>query len=679
MPTNRPYTVRLLSPVPARTTATDITSYIFQIEKMTDTDQDSPQSAQITMNTIDGAFVTETNGGNTPLLQQYAELEITLTDDAGREFRRIMILDETMPDESEAGGHLTKYLLYGREYYLKQVRISGHDFFTTHRNMITRIIAQYNESKQPNQPTIELSMDGVPSYPVNIWRWGEATSAYDALVRVIEGLAAPTKVGGASEYFTMRFTEHASDKGKLTCEIFQMGSKRSAAPEYMLSTTTAAPPGTVLRGQSPNTLHTARTYMPLRGNTVVVRGADDTGRLPVEVAEYSAITELYNRYPLHVLGVEYSAGAYVRTDWYRPEPVASMQNRAGQTPLTIDNQYDPDGKVYRAKQRVPALDSSDNPIPLSNTTYWELRHVRDELGDNNGSPWTSDLEAVKSFCGNRESAPSTGTILPTSFAVPDSNLVVKDGREYRNWAHVRCSDPRDIPEDFLYDDNVDRGRGVPSPYRESRLPEGFRVLVVTPPDNWPQPTTKTYRFYQNPHGVVNGLIANDSQRQKDPFGIPYHHSIAQWRAGQWIVIRSPDEWNECAVLSEGLVYMYGNKEIVANPFEQRSDDNPDATWAWRSLLSQSMGNDCFHYPTRVENTDGLTYRYKKTGGNPPTHYTDDRAILWEYQYGAPDQDSTWRLWVRIAGAIGNLVVEMAQQLGGTEMYRSGWWLSLIHI
>ena len=111
MPANRPYTVRLLSPVPARTTATDITSYIFQIEKMTDTDQDSPQSAQITMNTIDGAFVTETNGGNTPLLKQYAELEITLTDDAGREFRRIMILDETMPDESEAGGHLTKYLL----------------------------------------------------------------------------------------------------------------------------------------------------------------------------------------------------------------------------------------------------------------------------------------------------------------------------------------------------------------------------------------------------------------------------------------------------------------------------------------------------------------------------------------------------------------------------------------
>ena len=241
-PENRPYTIHRIWPIldivdgngrvttASRSGSTDITPHLYMIEKMTDSDQDSPQSAQMTLNTIDGAFVTDHSGHATPIITQYDEIEVELTDDAGRKFRRIMVVDETMPDETEAGGHLTKYQLYGREYYLKQVRMSGHDFFTTHRNMITRIIDLYNESKGESQPTIQLEMTDVPAYPVNIWRWGEATSAFDALSRVIDGLALPVKAGGASEYFTMRFTEKASDPpvsaDKSICLLYTSPSPR---------------------------------------------------------------------------------------------------------------------------------------------------------------------------------------------------------------------------------------------------------------------------------------------------------------------------------------------------------------------------------------------------------------------------------------------------------------------
>ena len=239
------------------------------------------------------------------------------------------------------------------------------------------------------------------------------------------------------------------------------------------------------------------------------------------------------------------------------------------------------------------------------------RQIRHFLGNNNGSPWTSALGAVKSFCGNPTSVPVANNaanehpITATSFAVPDSNLVVKDGREYRNWVHVKGTDPINVPADFLYDDDAD------NQHVDARLPEGFRMLVVPPSIGCVsvnQTPDTTLRFYDNP--VTDGDTTVNTK--KDPYGNFYHDSIVQLRAGQWIVIRTPDEWNECAVLSEGLVYQYAEKPVVANPRAQRSTTEADVTFGWRSLLPQYMGNDCFHYPTRVENTDGLTYRYKKT-------------------------------------------------------------------
>ena len=142
-----------------------------------------------------------------------------------------------------------------------------------------------------------------------------------------------------------------------------------------------------------------------------------------------------------------------------------------------------------------------------------------------------------------------------------------------------------------------------------------------------------------------------------------------------MVIRTPGNWNECAVLSEGLVYQYSRKDVTASPRAQRSA--PDvATYGWRSMFSQYMGNDCFHYPTRVENVNGLTYQYKKTGDSPPERYTDNRAVLWEYEYGAPAENDTWTKWISIAGISGNVLKEVWDSLHATEAYRSGWWAVL---
>ena len=66
VPENRPYAVRVLGKEAStsngvttinRDAFTDISAYVYQIEKMTDTDQDNPQSAQLSLNTIDGAFL----------------------------------------------------------------------------------------------------------------------------------------------------------------------------------------------------------------------------------------------------------------------------------------------------------------------------------------------------------------------------------------------------------------------------------------------------------------------------------------------------------------------------------------------------------------------------------------------------------------------------------------------
>ena len=659
-----------------------------------DSDQDEISSAHIVMNTIDGAFITNPNGRETPILDRYDEVDIDIQDDDGTHLRRIMLIDERLPDEDEKAGHLTTYTLFGREYWLKTVKISGHYWFRTHKDMLGILRDRYNESRGADQPELVLDASGVPDYPVSTWRWRDGTNVFDGLVRVIESLGNPVSASGAGSYYTMRFSEDPSDRTKLHCTVFEMGSKSSKRLFNRAAVDPNMPPGHVLRGSYRDTQFMARTQQAESANVVVAKGMQDMGRLPPEPADYSAAIELYNTYPLWDSAVTYRRGVRVRSDRFQSNPA----RWTGTPPNSRNSEYDPEGKVYEC-----LADGTTGGL-LSDGTKWKALYTHNLINpadsDNNDettvySPYTRTLTDQLSACGNPHNIPAENvgsdrpdsrtlqawqTFMdlffaksevrpePTHLAVPDSNLVVKDGRDYRNWAVCIVGDPREIPSDFLYPHHPTRTSATQrNADFNRRIPEDFRVLVVrkSPARRLSDNTiTARDRTFYTSAGVA----------KTDPFGKSYDNAIAQWRGGQWIVIHNPAEWHECAVLETGLNWQFSERLLTTNPTRRRHGAR-QTSWEWRQMFNglttdPIAGNDCFHYPTAVRSVDGLVYRYRRNESSPTRYYTDGMATQYEYTFGGLSDYSALRFLV---GRIASSAFDSIFNLFNANMYSMGWW------
>ena len=134
-------------------TATDISKYVESIDKFTDVGTGEVVSAKIMLDARFGDFVTETNSGDTPIIQQYDLLELTITDDDDNSYTRFLITDDIIPQRNENGDHLTLEL-FGRERYLQKMYFLGHYFFVSYRQMIKTIRDYYNTNKGSSQPDI---------------------------------------------------------------------------------------------------------------------------------------------------------------------------------------------------------------------------------------------------------------------------------------------------------------------------------------------------------------------------------------------------------------------------------------------------------------------------------------------------------------------------------------------
>ena len=191
----------------------DISEYVVRIDKFMDIGTGSITSAQIMLNSTDGQFLTRSDGataGATPLLDQFDEflLEVeddyrVTADDLTHKFRRIMYLHDQLPQET-LEGQLYQLELYGREMYMKRIKIPGHFYFITFQKMIQTIIEYYNAKRGSEQPRIFFDEadateppDGdVPPYLVGTFDFHLGVNCYDALMSVVARLNLPVAAGG---------------------------------------------------------------------------------------------------------------------------------------------------------------------------------------------------------------------------------------------------------------------------------------------------------------------------------------------------------------------------------------------------------------------------------------------------------------------------------------------------
>ena len=599
----RPYTVELIDRSSGQTLATDISKYVVEIDKVEDVGTGEIATSQLMINTIDGQFITEENNSTTPIIDQFDEIRITVTADDGSTFSRIFVVDEILLQQAELGQE-THLELYAREYWLKKMKISGHFYFIRYIDMVKHIIDFYNEHRGTSQPEILYDTDfEIPEYPVGIFDFGNGTNCYDAIMTVIARLGLSVSGGGAGDFFELLFAEHPTDESKIRCRIFPLGSK-PVAP-------------VTLQGKDVETHMITETKQAIDSTIIVARGQNDTGTLPPNISEYRSMEEEFENFPDFDSTIVYAEDAYVKHG----------------------------GKVYQSNQNTEAGDT-----PSASSTEWDEVTFADYAGSTfKYSPYTyNKASAYRSFASNPSNSLDTNFNSP---AFPDSNLVVKDGRNYRNFAHFRVKNLGSIPVQYLYPSTISNTSVT------SRLPEGTRILVDTSLSG----STSTE------------LSGNDS------FGNARANSLVQLRNGKWIVLHEAEKDDEIAVLSEGIVYLYHatwTAPVVASEF--LGDNSPDSGLAWRSMQTSYLGLDCFHYPDTIQNTSGLINRRdRNTSGGK---YTDNSAVRIRYSFGRNDDIiSSLSLILNILALPLNIATAIANFYVTREAYNYGWWATLFSV
>ena len=638
---NNPFKVYLM-PADDPSDETEITEYVTGIEKMVDTVEGDVPTATITVNTRDGILTTTDKDGNDlfdpesntvtgenpkpPPLDSFQLCRIRMTDNDDHSYERIYYIDEVEPQQT-LHGQTTDLHLYAREAFLKHVKFTGHYYFVTAVSVIRDVVGFYNDVKGPDQPEIVASAIDVPGYVSGIYDFGKETNCYDALLRILSTLSLPVSAGGSADYYDMRFTEHDTDPKKIELRIFSMGSRSPAGGQY-----------TEIK-RSAYLQHITETRQPITANIVVLEGAPDSGTTPRRVAQFSHAVEIYNTFPLFNPGVDYPTGAYVRRTTFINDTTS---------PIADDNHpYDPDNQVYRARKPISTGDPHPQPLPplpdpdanppvSGSNADWQLVSIEDFANDSTYaakgipvaqytgySPWTqNEVGTYVNSLSNGGHRTATHDFTPPTrhpqagdFAVPDGNLIIKDPYAYRNWANFRTPNENQVPSIYRYG-NTSGGD----------LPDGFRILVDSS---------------QTPIGSNSHFLHSDGRTKTDPYGKDYKDAIVQKSGDQWIVIHLPFEEMECAVRHDGQVYWYNRvlaDDDSKRPRLYRPDDDGNFKFGtsqvlqWRSMLDTGIwfGNDCFHYPSRVEAVQGLTYPYRR--GSQP-NFGDHSAIYWEYQWG----------------------------------------------
>ena len=519
----------------------DISRHIISIDKFTDVGSvggvGEISSAQIMLNSDFGRFLNVA-----PAVDQFNEFDISVTSpyDANETYRRLMILDEIMPQTEEGAGYATTVQLYGREWWLTKVKMTGHYFFITFRDMLKEIIDVYN-SKKKDAPEIVLEMDEVPPYTAGIFRFGYETSCYKALLAVQARLRLPVSGGGAGEFFEMRFTDDVNNDGDsiVKCDVFPYGGRRKN------------PLITRLNGKDIDTQYISETKQNVKGTVVVARGQADAGRYPKEIALWSNYLEAFANAPAWNPDITYVKGSLV---------------------------------FFKDKAWEAIVEGAGSEEPGTANVEWK-EAARPFLNNFDYSPWTTNNAIhYKNLASTAEGIPDSEK--PRRMGFPDSNLVVKDGANYRNFADFRVRREDGIPSDFRYPDGA--------------IPEDMRVLVD------PSLGNLAGEFAKN-HGAGAG---------RDKFGNPYKHSIAQYRGGEWIVIHNSKLYDESTILNESRVYVFGKDVRIGGRDDRLSyrrtlqketgsllnprDPTDTENFKWIPMNKHYLGHDCFHQATSVD-------------------------------------------------------------------------------
>lgn len=356
----------------------------------------------------------------------------------------------------------------------------------------------------------------------------------------------------------------------------------------------------------------SRTNEIYDSNIKVIRGQEASATMPPNIAEWTSKIEEYDNFPLWKNTISYSAGVHVT--WQGAVYKCIIGTIPGTTPA-----------------------SAFNWSVVTKSEYVGVSFVY--------SPYTKQKASViQNFTMNR------GFPLDVNFGSPafvDSNLIIRDVSTWQDECIMRIRRLEDIPSQFLYYSSDGNTPVFDKTY------EGIKFLIDSTLGTLETPFTGLDKY---------GKSFKDTVTQRD-------------RDGDWIVIKTPERNDQVAIRSESKVYEY-QKTFAAHAFtnsRKAGSFTPDQL-AWRDASETPRSNHCFHYPTSIQNVNGLV---KPLPGG--TQHSQS-AIKITYEFNSLDT------WVTLFRDIFNgvdlpSIVDSAIKnlLWSKDFYNLGWWATLFEV
>jgi len=418
----------------------DITNYV-QTIKFKEAGTGEIRSAFMTLNSTEGAFITDINGGTTPLIGEYDLIQISVTDEDSVTFTQNYEVIKTKPVDTVQRGTVLDVELLGPEHHLMRFpfarqskrRDQADSAFIVSQD----IIKIYNDTKGSTQPSISehtiTTTNTLPVYTANHYPFSVSQmSVYDGLKYIHDRVGSSVAAGGGGDFWEFGFRRNVGNERDLKFFSVISGSSNSGVT---LADSVDVNPGEEESGIE-STLATVHATW----------GADGYGSLPTEISKFRDALTAWRAMPDYVSGTTYPADSIVRRRNTGPDTQGdelhfkANKNTSIAPPTSQTNNADWNSYTFASfiTLEVP-LSGVYSPWTNASASEWR----------NSGANPSGDMN---------DDPPDAGSIHAW-----DMNQVVYDGTFFRTWVVCKATSPAGIPSQYLYSGT--------QPYR------GLRVLV----------------------------------------------------------------------------------------------------------------------------------------------------------------------------------------------------------
>lgn len=583
----------------------DITDFCETL-KINEIGSGETRSLELRINAERGDFITNDNGGATPIIDEFVKIQIESTDFRGIPFFAIYEVDNIKPQEDGVQGTVLPVELLGPEYHLIKTHFAKQFFFKSSFEVSKGIIDLYNTNKGSLQPlVVDADNDSgaggfndLEKFTANDYLFNLApTTHYDGLIYTMDRVGSSVAARGAGDFFEIMFASDPTNVNQLKFRGFSSGNPKDQTIIPNIISTTSVNPAEEEGG-----------IEATKGTVVGTWGADGVGTLPRQNSNFQGGLEAWPLIPTYVSG-----------ELYPQDAIILVLN-------TIDSQ----GDNFHYKANKDTLIAPPIP-PVASNADWDQYFFVDFLTTEVGTAgqysfWTNARDdewksnGANTFGTLQEDPPTFKTTSPInvgSMALYDSNQNVQDDKFFRTSADVRAISFAQIPAQFK---------------RNGQVYRGFRVLVdttlgtpVAPFDDFPDKVIT----WDGDEWILFRLGNTDSDGAM--VGIDNEALIYQFKLES--DIPSLPVWN---IITP---YLFGTRvQLSGVAYEckvQISLGSEPPSTDWHTLpgyvdISQDLkqGNECYHPVYDIFNSQGSNNKNNGAGGN----FGEFSAVTFEFRY-----------------------------------------------